>query len=155
MDRITQEQRSKVMSRIRSRDTKPEMLVRKRIFAAGWRYRTCDKRFPGHPDVAVPRAHTLIEVRGCFWHRHGCAQSTMPKSNVDFWLEKWSRNVTRDHRHESEWKALGWNVILVWECALSPRNREQTLQRICEALDLWASEGPRKVPHRLVLPRSP
>lgn len=154
MDTITKEQRSKVMSRIRSRDTKPEMLVRKRIFAAGWRFRTCDKRFPGHPDVVVPRAHTLIEVRGCFWHRHGCAASTMPKSNIEFWMTKWSNNVRRDRRHEADWKALGWNVILVWECALKPVRQEETLTRICQALDAWAAEGHRKTPHRLVLPRT-
>ncbi len=154
MDTITKEQRSKVMSRIRSRDTKPELLVRKRIFAAGWRFRTCDKRFPGHPDIVVPRAHTLIEVRGCFWHRHGCAACSMPKSNTEFWTTKWANNIRRDRQHEADWKKLGWNVILVWECALKPIRREMTLARICQALDVWADEAPRKVPHRLVLPRT-
>ena len=155
MDTFTKEQRSKVMARIRSRDTKPEILVRKRIFAAGWRFRTCDRRYPGHPDVVVPRAHTFIEVRGCFWHRHGCAVSSMPKSNVEFWTTKWANNVRRDRRHEADWKDLGWNVILVWECALRPVRREETLVRICQALDAWAAEGPRRRPHRLVLPRTP
>lgn len=156
MDTLTKEQRSKVMARIRSRDTKPEILVRKRIFAAGWRFRTCDRRYPGHPDVVVPRAHTFIEVRGCFWHRHGCAVSSMPKSNVEFWTTKWANNVRRDRRHEADWKDLGWNVILVWECALRPVRREETLVRICQALDAWAAEeGLRRRPHRLVLPRTP
>ena len=154
MDTLSKEDRSRVMSRIRSRDTKPELWVRQRIHAAGWRFRVCDKRYPGHPDVVVPRAHTLIEVRGCFWHRHGCAGTTMPKSNVEFWQAKWNRNVERDQRHEAEWKRLGWNVIIVWECALKPMHRERTLLRICQALDFWAAEGKRKVPHRLVLPRS-
>lgn len=77
----------------------------------------------------------------------------MPKSNVSFWMEKWSKNVRRDRRHEEEWRKLGWNVIIVWECALKPANRERTLQRICQALDVWSAEGPRKNPHRLVLPR--
>jgi DNA mismatch endonuclease (patch repair protein) len=153
MDTITKEQRSRVMSRIRSRDTKPELLVRKRLYAAGWRFRVCDRRLPGHPDVVVPRSRTLVEVRGCFWHRHGCAKSSMPKSNVAFWMAKWSRNVLRDRRHEVEWRKLGWNVIVVWECALNAARREDTLVRICQALDLWKSEGPRKRPHRLVLPR--
>ena len=103
--------------------------------AAGWRFRTCDRRYPGHPDVVVPRAHTFIEVRGCFWHRHGCAVSSMPKSNVEFWTTKWANNVRRDRRHEADWKDLGWNVILVWECALRPVRREETLVRICQALD--------------------
>ena len=154
MDTITREQRSKVMSRIRSRDTKPELLVRARIYSAGWRYRVCDRRYPGRPDMVVPRARTFIEVRGCFWHRHGCAKATMPKSNVKFWMEKWSKNVKRDRRHDKEWKELGWNVIVVWECALDGLKRERTLARICQALDAWAAEEPRRVPHRLVLPRS-
>lgn len=152
MDKISKEERSRVMSRIRSRDTQPELLVRKRIYAAGWRFRVCDKRFPGHPDVVVPRAHTLIEVRGCFWHRHGCAATTMPKSNVEFWLAKWTRNVQRDQRHEEAWRELGWNVVIVWECALKPLLREETLTRICQALDVWAGEATPVTPHRLVLP---
>lgn len=135
MDTVTPEKRSKIMSRIRSRDTKPELLVRKRLYAAGWRYRVCDRRLPGHPDIVVPRAHTLIEIRGCFWHRHSCGAATMPKSNVEFWTAKWDRNVSRDARHESEWRELGWNVIIVWECALKPALREETLARIHLALD--------------------
>lgn len=154
MDTLTPEARSQLMSRIHSRDTKPELLVRARIFAAGWRFRTCDRRYPGHPDVVVPRAHTLIEVRGCFWHRHGCALSSMPKSNIEFWQGKWDRNIARDREHEAAWKRLGWNVIVVWECALRPLMRERTLQRICEALDVWAAAPPRRVPHRLTLPRT-
>lgn len=152
MDTITKEERSRVMSRIRSRDTKPELLVRRRIFSAGWRFRTCDKRYPGRPDVVVPRAHTFIEVRGCFWHRHGCISGTAPKSNVEFWAEKFARNVSRDLRHESEWRELGWNVIIVWECALKPVNREKTLALVCRALDAWAAESPGGPVHRLALP---
>ena len=154
MDTLSKADRSRVMSRIHSRDTKPELQVRQRIHAAGWRFRVCDKRYPGHPDVVVPRAHTLIEVRGCFWHQHGCAGTSTPKSNVEFWQAKWNRNIERDRQHEAEWKKLGWNVIIVWECALKPLMRERTLQRICQALDVWAEEGPRRIPHRLVLPRS-
>ena len=152
MDRITPEQRSRIMSRIHGRDTKPETLVRQRLFAAGWRFRVCDKRFTGRPDIVVARARTLIDVRGCFWHRHGCAQTTMPKSNIPFWMAKWSRNVKRDRRHETEWKKLGWNVIIVWGCALEKIRSERTLLSICQALDAWASEPPRRHPHRLVLP---
>ncbi len=154
MDTVTSEKRSEIMSKIRSRDTAPEIAVRRRIFSAGWRFRVCDKRLPGHPDVVVARARTIIEVRGCFWHRHGCALSSMPKSNIPFWMEKWSKNVLRDHRHEKEWKELGWNLIVVWECALKPLHRERTLSRICATLDAWAENLPRRrVPHRLELPR--
>ena len=157
MDRITPEQRSRIMSRIHGRDTTPEMLVRRRLFAAGWRYRVCDRRFPGRPDVVVARARTLIDVRGCFWHRHGCAASTMPKSNIAFWMEKWSRNVRRDLRNEEAWRRDGWNVIVVWECALQGIGRERALARICACLDAWAVEvasgRSRRTPHRLELPR--
>ena len=141
------------MSRIRGKDTKPEMAVRQRIFAAGWRFRVCDRRFMGRPDVVIARARTIIDVRGCFWHRHGCADSTMPKSNVAFWMAKWSRNVKRDRRNENAWRKDGWNLIVVWACAL------ETLLRICGALDSWAAEAAngkrRRCPHRLVLPRMP
>lgn len=151
MDTVTKAKRSEIMARIRSRDTKPEMLVRKRLYAAGWRYRVCDKRLPGHPDIVVPRAHTLIEIRGCFWHRHTCADATMPKSNVAFWQEKWDRNVARDKRHEAEWKSLGWNVVIVWACQLKPALCERTLQRIHQALDIRAA-NPNRRPTQLVLP---
>lgn len=156
---MTPEQRSRLMSRIRSRDTKPEVLVRKRIFATGWRFRACDKHFPGRPDIVVTSARTIIDIRGCFWHRHGCADSTMPKSNVAFWMEKWSKNVRRDHRNEEAWRTSGWNVIVVWECALKGMEREKTLSRINTALDAWraeiASSKKRPRPHHLTLPRMP
>ena len=159
MDRMTVEERSRLMSRIHGRDTKPEVYVRKRIYAAGWRYRTCDRRFVGRPDIVVARAKTLIDVRGCFWHRHGCASGTMPKSNVAFWMQKWSRNVKRDKRNEAEWQKNGWNLIVVWECALkNAALRERTLARVCECLDAWSAEvaegKKRRRPHRLVLPRT-
>ena len=147
------------MSSIHGKDTKPELLVRKRIFAAGWRFRTCDRRFPGRPDVVIASARTIIDVRGCFWHRHGCADSTMPKSNVAFWMEKWSKNVRRDRRNEAAWRKDGWNLIVVWACALEKRSRERTLLRICGALDVWSAEvaagAKRRQPLRLTLPRMP
>lgn len=159
MDRIAPEERSRLMSRIRGRDTKPELLVRRRLFAAGWRYRVCDRRLVGRPDIVVARARTLIDVRGCFWHRHGCRVSTMPKSHVAFWMEKWSRNVRRDQRNEAAWARDGWNLIVVWECALGRTDgRERALARICACLDAWAAEidagRQRRRPHRLVLPRA-
>ena len=79
----------------------------------------------------------------------------MPKSNIPFWMAKWSRNVMRDKRHEAEWKKLGWNLIVVWECALAAVRRERTLLRICQTLDIWASEETRHRPHRLELPHRP
>ena len=148
-----------IMSRIRGKDTKPETAVRRRIFAAGWRFRVCDRRFAGRPDIVVAKARTIIDIRGCFWHRHGCHDSTMPKSNVAFWMEKWSKNVRRDSRNEAAWRKAGWNLIVVWGCALEKRICERTLLRICAALDAWAEEASagakRCRPHRLELPRFP
>ena len=99
------------MAKIRGKNTLPEILVRKRLFACGWRFRVCDKRLQGKPDIVVPKAKTIIDVRGCFWHRHGCKDSTMPKSNIKFWMEKWSKNVKRDQRNEKAWSEAGWNLI--------------------------------------------
>ena len=156
MDRISAEERSELMAKVRGRDTKPELLVRKSLWAAGFRYRTCDKRIDGRPDIVIPGARTIIDVRGCFWHRHGCKDSTMPKSNVKFWMEKWSKNVKRDIRNEKAWREAGWNVIVVWQCALEGKRTERTLERICGKVAEWreeiASGKVRRVPHRLELP---
>lgn len=144
------------MAKIRGRDTLPEIVVRKRLFSLGWRYRVCDKRFQGKPDIVIPKARTIVDVRGCFWHRHGCKDSTMPKSNVAFWMEKWSKNVKRDHRNEKAWREAGWNLVVVWQCALAGGKKERALERICASLDSWAAEivsaKSRRQPHRLELP---
>lgn len=148
MDKFTPEQRSKVMRAIKGRDTLPEIVVRKWLFAHRWRFRCQYKKVPGHPDIALPRLKTLIEVRGCFWHRHGwavedggwvqkgeCPEATMPKTNVDFWNAKFLANVARDHRHEAEWAAAGWNVIVIWECELKTvAARERTFRALEQAL---------------------
>ena len=151
MDTVTPEQRSKIMSRIRSRDTKPELLVRKMLHANGYRFHVCDRRIVGHPDIVIPRCRTLIEVRGCFWHRHGwvwngrklvqetiCREaSSSPASNRKFWNEKFRRNVRRDAEHERLWAEEGWNLIVIWECALKPAEREKTFRFILRTLERW------------------
>lgn len=134
-DTISKERRSWTMSRIRSRDTKPEMLVRRYLFSRGLRYRVNVSRIPGHPDIVLARHGALVEVRGCFWHRHpGCKVATTPKSHVRFWREKFRRNVERDRLHEAQWAELGWNVFVVWECELRPAAREATLERLYRAI---------------------
>ena len=151
MDTVTPEQRSRIMSRIRSRDTKPELLVRKMLHANGYRFHVCDRRIAGHPDIVIPRCRTLIEVRGCFWHRHGwvwngrklvqetvCRDaSSSPASNRKFWNEKFRRNVRRDVEHERLWAEEGWNLIVIWECALKPAEREKTFRFILRTLERW------------------
>ena len=114
------------MSRIRHRDTKPEMMVRRLLHAMGFRYRLHDKRLPGSPDIVFASRKKAILVHGCFWHRHpdaGCALARMPKSRLDFWRPKLEGNRTRDVRHQSELDALGWRYLIVWECEL--RDKEQ------------------------------
>ena len=156
MDRITPEERSRLMSKIRGKNTKPELLVRKALYAAGWRFRVCVKDMMGKPDIVIHRAMTIVDVRGCFWHRHGCKTSTMPKSNVAFWMEKWSKNVKRDVRNEEAWREAGWNVFVVWECALAGKKAERTLDRIVAKVTAWGEEiaagNVRRVPHHLELP---
>ena len=156
MDTISPEQRSKVMSAIHSRDTLPEMCVRKMLWANGYRFRTCDRRIVGHPDIVVPKCRALIEIRGCFWHHHGwewngrrlvkiaeCAAATSPKSNRAFWNEKFRRNVRRDTEHERAWAEAGWNLLVVWECALkTAADRERTSAFILRHLERWRVRRP-------------
>jgi DNA mismatch endonuclease (patch repair protein) len=119
MDTLCKEHRSWVMSRIRSTDTKPEKYVRTLLWSNGFRYRLHVKKLPGSPDIVLTRYKTVVDVRGCFWHRHEhCKLSRMPKSNVEFWEAKLRRNVARDQQSEAELKANGWKVIVLWECEL-------------------------------------
>ena len=129
VDKVSKETRSYVMSRIRGKDTKPEILVRKYLFARGLRFRKNDKRYPGRPDVVLPKYKTAVFVHGCFWHLHeGCKYAKMPKSNVEYWEKKLYRNRERDARNQAELKAMGWTVLTVWECELKKDKREETLE---------------------------
>jgi DNA mismatch endonuclease (patch repair protein) len=152
MDTLTPGERSRVMAAIRSRDTRPELLVRRHLWLAGWRFRVCDRRIAGTPDIVVPRARALVEIRGCFWHRHGwewdgrklvqvafCPGATSPKSNRAFWNAKFRANVRRDAEHERLWHAEGWNVAVVWDCGLSPARRAATLAWLERTLGRWAA----------------
>lgn len=117
------------MSRIRSRDTKPELALRKALHALGLRYRL-GSRLPGKPDLTLPRHKAVVFVHGCFWHRHaGCKVATTPKSNTEFWTEKFGRNVARDARTTGELEAAGWRVFVVWECDLVGKGRAQVTAR--------------------------
>lgn len=119
-DFLTPAQRSAHMSRIRSKDTKPELRVRRLLHSAGYRFRTHLAEVPGRPDVAFTAKRKLIQVNGCFWHDHqGCPGSRNPKSNSEYWTRKLARNRERDHRHLDEAHALGWEVMVVWECELN------------------------------------
>jgi DNA mismatch endonuclease (patch repair protein) len=127
--------RSYNMSRIRGKDTKPEMLVRQYLHARGLRYRLHTKELPGKPDLVFSGLRTVIFVHGCFWHRHeGCRYFVVPKTRTDFWLNKIGRNVVNDKRQQEELRNQGWRVLVVWECELRPPQRERTLERLFYSL---------------------
>lgn len=108
------------MSRIRGKNTKPEIAVRQALHALGFRFRLHDRKLPGTPDIVLPRYRTVVLVHGCFWHQHaGCKDAVMPKSNTAFWDAKLAANLERDERDVGRLKAAGWNVLVVWECEVS------------------------------------
>ena len=117
-DTLSPEERSRLMARIRSRDTKPEMYVRKAVWRAGFRYRLHSRTLPGKPDLVLSQYKTAVFVHGCFWHQHGCAKTSRPSSNREFWDRKLDGNVARDARNRASLQALGWTVLTVWECSL-------------------------------------
>ena len=134
-DTMTKEQRHYCMSRIRGKDTRPEMVVRRWLHSEGFRYSLHSRRLPGCPDIVLRRYHTVIFINGCFWHGHpGCDMFRMPRSNVEFWQEKIRRNKERDAQEVAALEALGWNVIVVWECELSRRARDLTLRNLVDAV---------------------
>lgn len=132
-DIFDKKKRSKIMSRIHSKDTKPEWIVRRFLFAHGYRYRKNCKRLPGTPDIVLKKYGVVIFIHGCFWHGH--EDSHLPKTNVEFWRHKIERNKERDAQNKTKLKELGWYVMTVWECQLKPAVREQTLNEIMYILD--------------------
>jgi len=128
MDKLTKEARSDNMSRIKNKDTKPETLVRKFLFSRGLRFRKNDKRYPGCPDIVLPKYKTAIFINGCFWHCHaGCRDFRIPKTNVEFWTNKLNSNKKRDLIKHDTLLKLGWNVIIIWECELKKSLRDERL----------------------------
>lgn len=116
-DRLTKDQRSRLMSRVRNRDTAPERRVRSRLHRLGLRFRTCATNLPGTPDVVLRRHNTVVFVHGCFWHGHsGCRRSTLPATNSAFWSKKIARNVARDVDARRALRRLGWRIVVIWEC---------------------------------------
>ncbi len=137
-DIVSKKIRSRMMSRIRSRDTKPELLLRKYLHANGFRYSLRKRRdLPCQPDLILPKYRAAIFVHGCFWHRHkGCSYATTPKTNVEFWEHKFGKNVERDSICEKELTKMGWRVITVWECEL----KESGLARLRD-LAVWLQKA--------------
>ena len=131
MDNLTPGQRSRNMAAIGSKDTKPEIQFRSLLHRMGYRFRLHRKDLPGKPDVVLPKHRCVIFVHGCFWHRHsGCKDSTTPKSNTEFWTEKFRKNVARDRKNLLRLKEEGWKVIVVWQCELKDVSKLQNRLRI-------------------------
>ena len=122
MDIWSKEKRSQVMSRIRSKDTKPEIILRSALHKQGFRFRIHKKDLPGKPDIVLPKYKTVIFVHGCFWHYHKyCQEGRIPDTNSKFWKEKLMKNIERDKRHQESCKSLGWNVFVIWECEIEKK----------------------------------
>ena len=126
--------RSRVMARIRSKDTQPELHVRRAVWAEGFRYRLHQRRLPGAPDLAFAKYRLAVFIHGCFWHQHGCAKTSRPSSNTEYWDNKLDGNVARDARNQAHLKEIGWTVITIWECNL--RQDTNGLLRLLESYRL-------------------
>ena len=142
---MTPEQRSRCMAAVKGKDTKPEMIVRKYLFSRGLRFRVQVRKLPGTPDIVLPKYKTVIFVNGCFWHGHeGCKYFRLPKSNVDFWQTKITRNIERDAETEAELAAMGWKVIRIWECEIKTvTGRIERLDKLYNSIvspDLYSGE---------------
>jgi len=130
-DKHSKEVRSYNMSRIKGKNTKPEMLVRKYLHASGFRYRLHSKNLPGKPDIVLPKYKTVIFVHGCFWHGHkDCKYFIVPKTNTDFWLNKINGNIINDKKVISALKKEGWKVFVVWGCELKNGKTERTITKL-------------------------
>lgn len=149
MDKLTPERIHKNMSAIRSKNTRPELIVRKGLWSRGFRYRLNYRRLPGHPDLVLRKYRTCIFVNGCYWHGHNVELSSMegstccriPNTNREFWISKIRRNKERDKEEQRRLADMGWHCITVWECELKPSKREQTLDSIAFTLNhIWLQD---------------
>ncbi|MFC0679809.1 very short patch repair endonuclease [Lysobacter korlensis] len=149
MDIISPEQRSALMSRVKGKDTKIELEVRRGLHALGFRFRLGDtyqvdgSKLPGRPDVVLPKFRTVVFVHGCFWHRHCCHLFRLPKTRTDFWEAKIAANQARDARKEAELRALGWNIETIWECQLRGQNADVKADAIGALANRIVSNAPK------------
>ena len=135
VDVVSKALRSKIMSSIRGRDTRPELTVRRYLHGYGFRYRLHVRSLPGSPDIVLPRYRTVIFVHGCFWHRHeGCRLAATPATNPEFWLEKLSANIARDQRNLQTLLQDDWRVIIIWECGIRRLGKTETLDWLPSAI---------------------
>lgn len=134
-DRLSKEERSELMSHIRSTNTKPEVALRRALWRRGFRYRVNVKNLPGSPDIVLPKHRTVVFVHGCFWHAHkGCKIYHLPQTNTEFWLAKVTRNQERDQEVWRQLEAKGWSVVIVWECELVKAKFDGTVERVANEI---------------------
>ena len=134
-DIYSKPKRSQIMSKISGKDTKPEILVRKYLFSKGFRYRINDKRYPGSPDIVLPKYKTVLFIHGCFWHGHSCKRGKLPEANREFWENKINNTKKRDNRNIRDLKKLGWEVYTIWQCEIQTKElQEIKLSDLIESL---------------------
>ncbi len=146
MDIISPERRSALMSRIKGKDTKIELQVRRALHAQGFRYRLGGAGLPGRPDIVLPKYRTVVFVHGCFWHRHDCHLFRMPKTRQEFWKAKIDANQARDARNDEQLRAVGWNVESIWECELRDVSNSERTQAISDLAGRIVANLPRPPP---------
>lgn len=134
VDHLTKEKRSWNMSQIRSKNTRPEMIIRSMLHKMGYRFRLHRKDLPGKPDIVLPKYKTVVFVHGCFWHRHkGCKRCTRPTTNQNYWQMKFDRNIKKDRSNKTKLKKMGWKVIIVWECEISNNGwKDKVNKALCQ-----------------------
>lgn len=161
MDKLSTEQRHKNMAAIHSKDTKPEMIVRRGLWRMGFRFRLNSPKLPGHPDLVMKKYRTCIFVNGCFWHGHNVTITNnqypiiessecckIPKTNREFWVAKIRRNQQRDIEEQRVLAKMGWHCITIWECELKPKVREHTLKSLAFTLNkIWLDDHAVKMPY--------
>lgn len=142
MDTLTPASRHKNMSHIRAKNTKPEKQIRSALFKAGFRYRICDKRYPGKPDLIFPHYYAVVFINGCFWHAHkDCRYFVFPKSNQEFWKKKFETNKKRDEQVIQYYKDECWRVCVVWECSIRGGNSRQKIEAVKDRIIEWLEES--------------
>lgn len=143
-DIVDKKTRSRMMSGIRGKNTKPEIIIRKALFSKGFRYRLHDRKLPGKPDLVLPKYHSVILINGCFWHGHDCYLFKLPESNTEFWKNKIVQNCQNDKKAIAELKRMGWRVLTIWECAIRGRNKIG-LDKVIDLTSNWIKKGSKSV----------
>jgi len=145
-DTVSKSERSRIMATVKSKDTTPELLVRRLVHSLGYRYRLHVRSLPGTPDLVFPRLRKIINVNGCFWHMHGCPRCRVPSSRRDYWIAKMRRNAARDKRTERELRQSGWHVMVIWECQIGLLGEDRLRAKIIAFLDKDVTRPSRKKP---------